>query len=184
MQKASGRIRFRRSGTRSKRTGARSTGISSAKYQLRTDLCHESRSDGEVPCDGHPTQAAGRARLYESHHRLLVLRQLQCVEPGARDRSLQPHVWHSSRPVHRGPAITERPNANFNVFQEHWYGLYIQDQVTSSNRLHLLLGGRYDWAEVGARARPGTFDAASAAVDGVTRERTARFNPRSASSTI
>jgi iron complex outermembrane receptor protein len=73
-------------------------------------------------------------------------------------------------------SITERPNANFNVFQEHWYGLYIQDQVTVFDRLHLLLGGRYDWAEVG-RGRGATFDAASAAVDGVTRK-DSRFNPR------
>jgi iron complex outermembrane receptor protein len=52
-------------------------------------------------------------------------------------------------------SITDRPNANFNVFQEHWYGLYMQDQVTVFDRSCICsLGGRYDWAEVGARAGP------------------------------
>lgn len=73
-------------------------------------------------------------------------------------------------------AITDRPGANFSVFKEQWYGLYLQDQITVGKSLHLLLGGRYDWAEVG-RGRGGNFDAAETNIDAVTRK-DSRFNPR------
>jgi iron complex outermembrane receptor protein len=71
---------------------------------------------------------------------------------------------------------TDRPGRNISVFHEQWYGLYLQDQITLWKRLHLLVGGRYDWAEV-ARGTAGNFDQASANVDGVTRK-DSRFNPR------
>lgn len=73
-------------------------------------------------------------------------------------------------------ATTDRPGANFSVFQEQWYGLYLQDQITLWKKLHLLAGGRYDWAEV-ARGRGGNFDAAETNIDAVTRK-DSRFNPR------
>lgn len=72
--------------------------------------------------------------------------------------------------------ITERNGLNFNVFQEQWYGLYFQDQITLWKRVHLLLGGRYDWAEVG-RGRGSNLEQAAARVDAVTRK-DSRFNPR------
>jgi len=71
---------------------------------------------------------------------------------------------------------TDRPGRNISVFHEQWYGLYLQDQITLWKTLHLLVGGRYDWAEV-ARGTAGNFDQASANVDGVTRK-DSRFNPR------
>ena len=73
-------------------------------------------------------------------------------------------------------ATTDRPGRNISVFHEQWYGLYLQDQITLRKTLHLLVGGRYDWAEV-ARGTAGNFDQASANVDGVTRK-DSRFNPR------
>jgi len=73
-------------------------------------------------------------------------------------------------------ATTDRPGRNVSVFHEQWYGLYLQDQITFGKKLHLLVGGRYDWAEV-ARGTAGNFDQASANVDGVTRK-DSRFNPR------
>lgn len=73
-------------------------------------------------------------------------------------------------------ATTDRPGRNISVFHEQWYGLYLQDQITLWKTLHLLVGGRYDWAEV-ARGTAGNFDQASANVDGVTRK-DSRFNPR------
>jgi len=74
-------------------------------------------------------------------------------------------------------ARTIRTSArNFSVFHDQWYGVYLQDQVTLWNRLHLLVGGRYDWAEVG-RGRGASFEEARATVDEVTRKDT-RFNPR------
>lgn len=44
-----------------------------------------------------------------------------------------------------------------------WHGVYVQDQVTIQERLHLMLGGRYDWAETG-RGRATTFSAATDAL--------------------
>ncbi|MFO0774696.1 MAG: TonB-dependent siderophore receptor [Nitrospiraceae bacterium] len=72
--------------------------------------------------------------------------------------------------------ITERPGQNFNVFHEHWTGLYLQDQITIAQKLHLLLGGRYDWASVG-RGRGGSTPAAETAVEEAMRN-DSRFNPR------
>lgn len=73
-------------------------------------------------------------------------------------------------------ATTDRPGRNISVFHEQWYGLYLQDQITLWKRLHLLVGGRYDWAEV-ARGTAGNFEQARANVDAVTRK-DSRFNPR------
>lgn len=44
-----------------------------------------------------------------------------------------------------------------------WHGVYAQDQVTIGKKLHLMLGGRYDWAETG-RGRATTFSAATDAL--------------------
>ena len=44
-----------------------------------------------------------------------------------------------------------------------WHGVYVQDQVTIGKKLHLMLGGRYDWAETG-RGRATTFSAATDAL--------------------
>lgn len=38
------------------------------------------------------------------------------------------------------------PNA-FYPQDEQWYGIYFQDQVTFWDKLHILAGGRYDWAK-------------------------------------
>ncbi len=41
------------------------------------------------------------------------------------------------------------------VRRESWKGLYAQDQISlADNRLHILLGGRYDWASFGSRFSP------------------------------
>jgi iron complex outermembrane receptor protein len=62
---------------------------------------------------------------------------------------------------------------NFSNFYEQWHGLYLQDQVTVWNKLHVLAGGRYDWANV-ARGRAANFEAA--AVAGFRHD--TRFSPR------
>ncbi|MDR4471612.1 MAG: hypothetical protein MRJ92_02820 [Nitrospira sp.] len=70
----------------------------------------------------------------------------------------------------------------FNVFQEHWYGLYIQDQVTVLIGTASLAGnGRYDWAEVG-RGQGATFDAVRRR--GWSHTERQSIQPGSASSTI
>lgn len=44
-----------------------------------------------------------------------------------------------------------------------WYGLYFQDHITLWEKLHVMLGGRYDWAETG-RGRATSFSAATDAL--------------------
>lgn len=53
-------------------------------------------------------------------------------------------------------AILNDPNAfiSYQRAKEEWFGIYFQDQVTLWEKLHLLGGGRYDWASTG-RGRSG-----------------------------
>lgn len=50
-----------------------------------------------------------------------------------------------------------------NDIYNQWYGLYLQDQITLWEKLHLMAGGRYDWAETG-RGRATSFAAATNAL--------------------
>lgn len=63
----------------------------------------------------------------------------------------------------------------FGTFPEQWYGVYFQDQVTLWDKVHILGGGRYDWAEVGTSSSDTSLAAAKATE---TKERTEFFSPR------
>ncbi len=39
---------------------------------------------------------------------------------------------------------------NYAVINDQWYGAYFQDHITLWDKLHILGGGRYDWAETGS----------------------------------
>lgn len=54
-----------------------------------------------------------------------------------------------------------------------WFGLYFQDQITLWDKLHILGGGRHDWA----RSKSGFSDVSMAAIDQTVLE-TERFQPR------
>jgi iron complex outermembrane receptor protein len=41
-------------------------------------------------------------------------------------------------------------DSNFAFFNNQWYGVYFQDHITLWDKLHILGGGRYDWAESGS----------------------------------
>lgn len=43
--------------------------------------------------------------------------------------------------------LSQTPNTKY-VQDDSWYGIYFQDQITFWNKLHILGGGRYDWAEI------------------------------------
>lgn len=45
--------------------------------------------------------------------------------------------------------LLANPATNRSVFKDEWVGLYLQDHVTLWDKLHLMAGGRYDWAETG-----------------------------------
>jgi iron complex outermembrane receptor protein len=51
--------------------------------------------------------------------------------------------------------------SNHSYFRDQWYGVYFQDHITLWDQLHILGGGRYDWATTG-RGKGNSFDAAEA----------------------
>jgi iron complex outermembrane recepter protein len=53
-------------------------------------------------------------------------------------------------------------NNNF-YRKERWSGFYLQDQITVFEKLHILIGGRYDSVQTGAIASPVSMEAARAA---------------------
>lgn len=52
-------------------------------------------------------------------------------------------------------------NISHSYFRDEWYGAYFQDHITLWDSLHILGGGRYDWATTG-RGRGDSFSAAEA----------------------
>jgi iron complex outermembrane receptor protein len=71
---------------------------------------------------------------------------------------------------------SQRPERDRSVFFNQWEGVYFQDQITLWDKLHIMGGGRYDWAET-ARGRSATYSQASALVDSATRNDDG-FSPR------
>lgn len=61
------------------------------------------------------------------------------------------------------------------TFDEQWYGVYFQDQITFWDKVHILGGGRYDWAEVVNGFSDTSLASAKAAE---VKERTGYFSPR------
>lgn len=53
--------------------------------------------------------------------------------------------------------------SNFAVFNNQWYGAYFQDHITLWDKLHILGGGRYDWAETSS-SYMASFAAAEATI--------------------
>jgi iron complex outermembrane receptor protein len=53
-------------------------------------------------------------------------------------------------PVYSFSGYVKPEDNEFFVVQEQWYGVYGQDMISMfDDRLHFLVGGRYDWAETG-----------------------------------
>lgn len=66
------------------------------------------------------------------------------------------------------------PFPNFNAFKSEWYGVYFQDDITLFDKLHILGGGRYDWAARG-RGNATNFDQAGRITDMIHND---HFSPR------
>lgn len=66
------------------------------------------------------------------------------------------------------------PFPNFNAFKSEWYGVYFQDDITLFDKLHILGGGRYDWAARG-RGTSVNFDLADDATKMIHNN---KFSPR------
>jgi iron complex outermembrane receptor protein len=63
---------------------------------------------------------------------------------------------------------------NHSYLRDEWYGMYFQDHITLWDSVHLIGGGRYDWAKTG-RGQAGSFSAAEAALPARNDE---GFSPR------
>ncbi|UJP04135.1 MAG: TonB-dependent receptor [Nitrosomonas sp.] len=74
-------------------------------------------------------------------------------------------------------AAARTENRRYNAMHEQFFGVYFQNHITLWNKLHILGGGRFDWAEVArGRSRLSLSDAADQ-IDTVTRK-DQRFSPR------
>lgn len=79
-------------------------------------------------------------------------------------------------PVYSGTGLPAFPNNNFVIHRDNWVGVYGQDMISfADDRLHLLFGGRYDWAEFNNTFVIGTAASAAAAFKA---RRAEAFSPR------
>jgi iron complex outermembrane receptor protein len=79
-------------------------------------------------------------------------------------------------PAYTGTGLPASPNNNFVINRDNWVGVYGQDMISfADDRLHLLLGGRYDWAEFNNTFTIGTAAQAAAAFKA---RRAEAFSPR------
>ncbi|WP_427501293.1 TonB-dependent siderophore receptor [Methylomonas sp. MED-D] len=79
-------------------------------------------------------------------------------------------------PAYYADALTTPSDggANHYLFRDDWYGAYFQDQITLWDKVHILGGGRYDWARTGL----GIGNSASAADAALPSRRDEGFSPR------
>lgn len=63
---------------------------------------------------------------------------------------------------------------NHYLYRDDWYGAYFQDHITLWDKVHILGGGRYDWARTGV----GMGDSASTADAALPSRRDEGFSPR------
>jgi len=64
--------------------------------------------------------------------------------------------------------------ANHYLFRDNWYGAYFQDHITLWDKVHILGGGRYDWATTGL----GIGDSSKAAEAALPSRKDEGFSPR------
>ena len=93
-------------------------------------------------------------------------------EPGTRVYAVDTiDIFNPVHPVIDPNAIRSlQPNIKF-ANNQSWFGVYFQNQITLWDKLHIMGGGRYDWARVSS----GYDDPAVFQLDKI---RDARFNPR------
>lgn len=58
------------------------------------------------------------------------------------------------------PSIAASDFNQFGTFTQSWYGTYFQDQITLFDKLHIMGGGRYDWATRGNGSSAASLEAA------------------------
>ncbi|MDP1614586.1 MAG: TonB-dependent receptor [Methylococcales bacterium] len=80
-----------------------------------------------------------------------------------RNRFLASFIYDKSSYYANALATPSDGGANHYIFRDNWYGAYFQDHITLWEKVHILGGGRYDWATTGVGT--GTnFNSAEAAL--------------------
>jgi iron complex outermembrane receptor protein len=78
-----------------------------------------------------------------------------------------------------GDGFLTAPENFFYVNEQNWKGIYAQDQISfADDRLHILLGGRYDWARYGQSNFDGVSGGLNAAKATLMAINTNAFSPR------
>lgn len=60
------------------------------------------------------------------------------------------------------PLIAPNQYNSFNTLTQYWFGTYFQDQITLFDKLHIMGGGRYDWATRSSGAASKSMEVARA----------------------
>ena len=73
------------------------------------------------------------------------------------------------------PSAASQGFNDFSMLEQYWYGTYFQDQITLFDKLHIMGGGRYDWATRSSGAASTSIEAARSRETEVQNE---AFSPR------
>ncbi|AMK76721.1 TonB-dependent receptor [Methylomonas methanica] len=118
----------------------------------------------------------GKFELLGSKHNLLIGVDSFHATTEAHDANADAPAIDLYEPVYGQVDFAALTTENaFFYRKESWVGAYVQDQITLFDKLHILLGGRYDNVTTGANFTPVSLDAAKAGR--VEREDSA-FSPR------
>ncbi len=87
------------------------------------------------------------------------------------------NLWNPVYYPYDANALHAIPWNSYGYNYQEWYGLYLQDQIKIWDKLQLLLGGRYDWAQIGTKyGAASSGEAQTQANDSSIRAD--KFNPR------
>ncbi|GJL76486.1 MAG: ferrichrome-iron receptor [Nitrosomonas sp.] len=120
----------------------------------------------------------GRFNTYGIEHNVLAGWEYYGAFTGVKSITADASPINIFRPQYSGENLGSLPRNFFIDQTNEWNGVYFQDQITLFDKLHLMGGGRYDWAsnDVGlAFGEDQSLADASAAVNKVNN---ARFSPR------
>lgn len=118
----------------------------------------------------------GKFELFGTKHNLLIGVDGFLATTEAHDAQTEAPSIDIFNPVYGQVdfgALTEE-NAFF-YRKESWFGAYVQDQITLFDKLHILLGGRYDNVTTGGNFTTASLDAAKA---GRSAKKDDAFSPR------
>jgi iron complex outermembrane recepter protein len=117
----------------------------------------------------------GKFDLFGTRHETTIGGDYYFFELAALSFNGQATTLNIFNPVYGTNDLSFRPKPDFNsLTRQQWYGLYFQDHITLFDKLHILGGGRYDWAQ---NQGAGTAGTPITNAD-ITKQQTTAFSPR------